>query len=524
MTMQAQPDIKKNIYFSEKHCLEYKQRFVQMKAHPNGSLFGVYNTYSVSNMQWRLCKLNSNFETVWQKEYGGSGNEIMSFLNVLPNGNLLLTGTTNSHDGDVWYGQAISAQDIWILEVDTFGTIKKGRILRGTNGSDVRSTIVSSDGNIYLCGETSADQYDFAHPSYGWPDSDGWFAKLDTAFNLKWMKFFSGNSSEETQEIYEINTNRFIVCLNTASTDTALCGLQDKGAGDAMLAFIDSNGQVIWKRRYGGSMVDAGFKAAYDSTLQHIYISGRTDSDDGDIGYYTGTGNGNISKNVYNNWILQIDTLGTIIGSKAYGDVYSLGNGGTYIEDAIWYNNNLWTFCRTRGEGGDVDMNSNFNIQNVWIGVIDHQTNLIAKYTLNGYGYDEINNVFMKNGGLYLNGYSSANPQTNTFSCDTSSIFGFVLKLGEAPLEIKQTSSKESIVGTLYPNPTSGHFKLQTDAKHIRQINVYSVLGERVFAITNPSQEASVPIQLPSLPDGLYVLKASSDEGYFTQSFLVQTH
>jgi hypothetical protein len=83
-------------------------------------------------------------------------------------------------------------------------------------------------------------------------------------------------------------------------------------------------------------------------------------------------------------------------------------------------------------------------------------------------------------------------------------------------------NSKKSF--TLYPNPTSGHFLLQTDAKHIRQINVYSVLGERVFTMTNPSQQASIPIQLPPLPDGLYILKASNDEGNFTQSFLVQTH
>lgn len=82
-------------------------------------------------------------------------------------------------------------------------------------------------------------------------------------------------------------------------------------------------------------------------------------------------------------------------------------------------------------------------------------------------------------------------------------------------------NSKKSF--TLYPNPTSGNFLLQTEAKHIRQINVYSVLGERVFAMTNPSQQESIPIQLPSLSDGLYVLKASSDEGNFTQSFLVQT-
>lgn len=505
--MQAQPDIKKNIYFSEKHCLDYKQFFEYMTPHTNGSIFGVYNTQINNNFQVRFCKLNAQYDTVWQKEYGGSRDDKIMFIRNLPNGNLLLTGTTNSHDGDVWYGQAISAQDIWILEVDTLGNIKKGRILRGTNGSDVRSTIISSDGNIYLCGETSADQYDFAHPSYGWPDSDGWFAKLDTAFNLKWMKFFTGNSSESIDVLTEINSNRFIVCVNTLSTDTALCGQQDKGAGDAMLAYVDSNGQVIWKRRYGGGMGEAGIKASYDPNLQHIYISGITASNDGDIGYYTGTGNGNTAKNVYNNWILQIDTVGNIIGSKAYGDVYSLGNGGTYIKDAIWYNNKLWTFCVTGGEGGDVDLNSHFNVQNVWIGVIDHQTNLIAKYTLNGYGSDHIFNVFLKDGGLYLNGYSSADPQTNTFSCDTTSFFGFVLKLGEAPLEIKQAISKESIVCTLYPNPGENQIMLelsnQVKSKNL-QVSISNASGQIVYRHQIKQGENKLIIPCDAWNKGLY--------------------
>ena len=232
ITSSAQPNIQKSLYIQEKHCYTKRLTFWDMRAHPNGSVFGVSVAGSSPGQHdAMLTKFNAQFDTVWHKKYGGSGEDKILYIDILPNQNLLLTGTTNSHDGDVPYGQAISASDIWLLEVDTNGVIQKGRTIKGYNGSGVSGVVISSDNYIYLCGSTSSDQFDFTHASYGWPDKDGWYAKLDTSFTMRWIKFLVSNTSDEPIMIAEVSPARLILGTSTQSTDSNLNGWEDRGGG-----------------------------------------------------------------------------------------------------------------------------------------------------------------------------------------------------------------------------------------------------------------------------------------------------
>lgn len=509
----AQPNIQKSLYIQEKHC--YAKRLIHwdMRAHPNGSVFGVSVAGSSPGQHdAMLTKFNAQFDTVWHKKYGGSGEDKILYIDILPNQNLLLTGTTNSHDGDVPYGQTVSASDIWLLEIDTNGVIQKGRTIKGYNGSGVSSVVISSDNYIYLCGSTSSDQFDFTHAGYGWPDKDGWYAKLDTAFNLRWIKFLVSNTSDEPFMMAEINPSRFIVGTSTASTDSSLNGWEDRGHGDMVLDYIDSAGNILWQKRIGGSDIEYLNNCVVDPNTKEIYASGITGSLDGDITYRTEP---NIHD--YLNWIVKLDTLGNLLASKAYGTRHNdTVTSDTYAWDAIWHNNQLWTICTTDGEGGDVDPNCNLGIGNGWIGVYDQQANLVNKYTVNGFGYERLNSLFKKDGEIWFSGYSSANPHTNTFSCDTTSIFDFIFNLREAPLQQGKITSE--LTFKVFPNPSQQSFVVNWPNGPSYDkvvIKVWDTQG-KIYWQQKVQQSQSVTIPCKTWPSGNYFIQLTNDRGQST--------
>lgn len=513
LTSSAQPNIQKSLYIQEKHCYAQLKRYWDMRAHPNGSVFGVCSVDGSSAGQHdaMLTKFNAQFDTVWHKKYGGSGEDKILYIDILPNQNLLLTGTTNSHDGDVPYGQAISASDIWLLEVDTNGVIQKGRTIKGYNGSGVSGVVISSDNYIYLCGSTSSDQFDFTHVGYGWPDKDGWYAKLDTTFTLRWIKFLVSNTSDEPTMIAEVNPTRFIIGTSTSSTDSNLNGWEDRGYGDMVFDYIDSSGNIYWQKRFGGSYVDLLKKCIVDPVSREIYASGRSGSLDGDITYRTEP-----TVHEYLNWVVKLDTMGNLLASKAYGAKYSYNPivvNGTDMWDAIWHNNQLWTVCTTNSEGGDVDASTKLGIGNGWIGVYDNQANLVNKYTVNGFGVEHVESAFEKDGDIWFSGYSSAHPHTNTFSCDTVSIFDFVFNLKEAPLRLNRI--EHDWVFKVFPNPSQQAFVVNWEPRGATEkitLRVWDTQGKKYWQQL-AHQTHSVTIPCKTWPSGNYFIQLTNEQG-----------
>jgi hypothetical protein len=364
-------------------------------------------------------------------------------------------------------------------------------------------------------------------------NADIFIIKFDSLLNPIWIKTYGGYgvdgvcSMQLTPQgiyltsihFYSTTTNNFFGPINVTFPTNYHSRL--------VLSHMDLNGNPIWARYFGSTNLSSNVRSRRMKVSgSHIYFDGfdfsnsqnKFDFQNGPsligpfgwqyyIACYDTSGNfiwSTISEGVGNNSItgLATDSNANVYAAGAL-DVslsfptdtfYSHGGYDIFVCSYDSVGNFRWA---TRGGGAGVDICSDITTSPEGKLYVVGGTTSIPCYL----GRDTI--------------YPPYNQSTLFYASMDSVII-------PAPDGIQTIdNSKKSF--TLYPNPTSGRFILQTDAKHIRQINVYSVLGERVFAMTNPSQQASIPIQLPSLPDGLYILKASNDEGDFTQSFLVQT-
>jgi len=494
--MYAQPNIQHSIYFQEKHCLDsfFVRPFYTLE-HSKGSRFMIYGDQFGQSV--RLAKLkNNSWDTLWTQFYSGPAEDILKFIKELPNGNLLLAGHTSSDDGGILYGYPYKSREIWLIEVDTFGTRIKTKCIGGGNGSELIDLSISSDGFIYFSGNTIANDYDFAHITLGsW--TAAWIAKYDTAFNKVWIKVIDGDGEDAWPSIKEVTPDRFVVGFMSSSNDTSSVPLEAKGMFDLIVHYIDSSGTVIWKHRYGGTNDDGtSGLSVVDPVSKDLYFINRSNSFvTGDITHWSGTC-----------WILKIDTFGNIKGSKSYG----AATNTTWMDDAVWNDNKLWVIAHSTGGGADMEPADPIATTNAWLGVFDSSTNLVAKYTLRTKHSDYFTDAFFYKNELFVNGCILAD-SVHLFSCDSSSkALGFVIKPNLAPLAIIEQSLSIKNIFDLYPNPANQILNLKFSAAYLNEkagLKVFDIQGSVVYKKNIKAIGNEEEIECHNWKSGTYIVQ-----------------
>jgi hypothetical protein len=484
----AQPDLKHSFFISKKFChpndtLTSSGRvYSRAISSKNNDLYGVGRVWLAGRgLDAIFIKFNQQMDTVWTKYFGGTDNDDLQFIRELPNGNLLLAGTTSSNDGDVWYGHTYSAQEIWMVEVTTQGQIIKGKTFGGGNGSMIQDLDIGPDGMIYMAGMTNAADYDFTHPSFGFLNADVWFAKYDTAFTKQWIRVLSGDDEENFAQLKWLSANKLAVSYYTVSTNAEMLGSQALGQMDNMFHILDSNGIDIVKKRYGTSRWDNPVKLQCDTANQVFYISGYVDTAENELTYMTSL-NYLPQNRMDNMFTYKIDSSGHIHYGKAYGPIYQgWPEGVCVLWDALFFKKHMYIIGEINGSGGDVELNISPKLTNTWIGKIDSNCNLVASYTVNGRGQEYPWSLFVndhKIGCIVISTDSN-----NNLKCGKDNFIHIMMTLDESPLSVSQTD-KTSLAAKIYPNPAKNEIQIELAddwAQGSTKIQVYEVNGDRIY-------------------------------------------
>ena len=181
--------------------------------------------------------------------------------------------------------------DAWVLKLDSIGNLIWDKTYGGTDGDVADSIQQTSDGGYIVSGYTS---------SKGAGSSDAWVFKLDSSGTLLWDQTYGGTQYDRAWSIQQTSDSGYIVAGYTNS----------KGAGsyDIWILRLDSLGNLIWDKTYGGTNDDgADYTDSIKQTSDGGYIvAGWT--------FSKGTGSGDY-------WILKLDSLGNLIWDRTYGGI-----------------------------------------------------------------------------------------------------------------------------------------------------------------------------------------------------------
>ncbi|WP_278555098.1 membrane lipoprotein lipid attachment site-containing protein [Elizabethkingia bruuniana] len=197
----------------------------------------------VSAEDYHVIKFDSNFNIVWNKVYGGSKRDYAEGIIEDSQGNLLVIGESESTNGDIEKNNGDF--DIFLIKINGSGDLiwSKNYGGSGYEGVSQDNTIVeAANGNFIFVGYTSSSDINVSNNNGGY---DVWISKIDSNGNLIKQKTFGGSNDDFGRKIIKLNNN-FIITLksNSSNNDFAQIG--------NWIASIDAELNIIWKKSTQG--------------------------------------------------------------------------------------------------------------------------------------------------------------------------------------------------------------------------------------------------------------------------------
>ncbi len=172
--------------------------------------------------------ISAQYAFDWAKTYGGDAWDEAFGLVETANGDLILCGYTKSQE-----------KHLWIIKLDEFGNSRWGKTYKAKPVSEGKDIIIGKDSNIISVG------YSIKPYSY---QSDLWIVKLNQEGEKLWDKNYGGIAEESANSITESYDGGYVLAGVTTTTPD----FQE----DAWVIKLDSSGEKLWERTFGGSKPD----------------------------------------------------------------------------------------------------------------------------------------------------------------------------------------------------------------------------------------------------------------------------
>lgn len=311
----------------------------EIKTTTDGGFILCGSTYSNDNdvsgnhggLDFWVVKINSVGDLIWQKTLGGTSNEEGNSIAQTIDLGYIITGYTQSNNGDVSNFNGI--KDIWVVKLDSSGNIVWEKTLGGTNDENSFSVQQISDGSYVVCGYTNSNDIDV---TINQGNSDGWIVKLNNIGIIQWQKTAGGTDSDWFFKVIESSDGSFIVAGRTQSNNGDIIG--NHGGLDGNIMKLNSSGDIQWQKSIGGSLDDHLYSIEKTSDNGYI-LCGLSQSNDGDVSGNHGGGS--------DGWIVKLssETLSTddfeTINFKVYPNPVS---NFLHISSDIIINQNIKIF------------------------------------------------------------------------------------------------------------------------------------------------------------------------------------
>lgn len=505
-----------------------------------------------------------NPDIVWSKSYGGSEDEWAQSIQETFDHGYILEGITSSNDGDVIgiHGQT----DIWILKLDENGDVQWKKTFGGSNYESNGNIIQTLDGGYIFCTSTDSNDGDVIGNHDG---GDAWIVKIDSSGIIQWQKYFGGSSGDGAFNIAICKYGGYIFTGSTQSSDGDIEMFH--GGIDTWVVKLDSVGNKIWSKTYGGSVAEGGSEIFVASDGGYV-ITSYTDSEDGDLinnDYY----------GIYDYWIIKLDSVGNIQWSQCFGgsngdiswsiqqtddenyvaagvsrsnDGNITGHHGTTATYDYWIikvdqsGNLLWQnsiggtddeYCYsiketndyglivggyTVSDDGDVTYNHSHN-SDAWIVKLDINGEIQWEncYGSSGpdgspSGADGATSIIQSSDGSYVF-FGGSNASNNDVTSNNGALDYWIVKLSSSTAVNNLVNEKSY---SLYPNPA--HDEINFEEKNFKgKIEICNIEGAVIYRSSHFEGEHLI-INSETFPKGIYFFVVTTNEHQSTEKIQIQ--
>lgn len=203
-----------------------------------------------------IIKIDAQGNKVWDRTFGSTQGEGLAEVRQTSDGGLLLAGSSNSNKNTDKSENSRGGSDFWLLKTDAHGNKLWDKTYGGNGEDGLTSLVLLPDGNIVIGGHSlspvSGDKTNFAlKPG----QQDFWMLKLDPNGTKLWDKSipdFRGFS-------YRLIATRDGGFLLGTGTDLGIMGDAShlwKGHYDIWICKLDASGNKVWENIIGSAGPD----------------------------------------------------------------------------------------------------------------------------------------------------------------------------------------------------------------------------------------------------------------------------
>ncbi|NNE32946.1 MAG: hypothetical protein HKN40_11310 [Winogradskyella sp.] len=358
------------------------------------SMDGDISDAQEESFDYWVLKFNEDDEIEWSKTYGGSGDDRGKDIIQTQDGGYAIIGTSQSNDNDVSGNSGM--QDFWLAKLSSSGVLVWQKSF-GYQGADRGiSVIQTSDLGYFISGvldvTASGGAGNALRIDNKHAGGDYWVLKLDSSGDRIWSRYFGGNFSDTPEGVVETADNGFIIAGNSDSIDTDISN--NKGSYDFWVIRISASGDLIWEKSFGGNEIDEA-RAIVPSGDGNYIIAGDTRSNTNDV---------SSNKGAADLWIIKISPQGNLIWEKTIGGTnFDVARAIVKTQD-----NSFLLAGSSRSDDGDVSVNKGQN--DAWALKINNEGDLLWETTIGGSNIDFAYGIAeLINGAVVVVGDTSSN-------------------------------------------------------------------------------------------------------------------
>jgi len=466
-----------------------------------------------------IVKYDNNGNVVWKKHFGGigdggsynSGMDCYNAITTVSDG-IVAVGVSkgDSFGSGDWFGIIGKGNDdAIIVKYDNNGTVMWKKNFGGIGDEEYKAVTTVAD-SIVAVG--ISDQNSFGTGDWTGISKNGTaiIVKYAPGGNVVWKKSFGGGNVDEYKSVTPvfdgILATGFAQGLSFGNGDWT--GVSGKGNSDAIIVKYGNNGNVVWKKNFGGS--DADLYYAVVAVPDGVAAVGYSLSGSFGNGDWTGVA----GKGIIDAIIVKY-TIGTMGGSSISGYVKESGGGKSITSK----NTGIPV------EGVDVLLQKYTN---------DWST--LAATVSNENGYFEFLNLIAGKYRVILDIPDLEMLNTIDIELDGENSFNSLefLITEEGIITIDNSVSVADIYKDgnkilLYPNPTTGELRIMNYELRINSVEIYDIYGRNVGA-KFPSnslegwqpQADGVVLNISHLPSGIYFVKIQTETEFEIQKIVKQ--
>jgi hypothetical protein len=214
----------------------------------------------------------------WDVAYGGASKDWAYAMTGTYDGGLCTAGRTAS--------KGAGLEDLWLVKVDGEGRLMWEKSFGGPAIDRGRAIVETPEHDLIVAGATESN---------GAGEFDVWAMKFDAEGNLLWERYFGGTATDWASG-----------AVVTSDGGVALAAYtQDESGGpyDFWVIKLNSDGELLWQRRYGGAATDWS-NAIAETADNGLVVVGHTES--------KGAGGADF-------WVLKLDADGEPLWDRTFG-------------------------------------------------------------------------------------------------------------------------------------------------------------------------------------------------------------